>query len=163
MARPRSLPDSQVYAVVLALIAADGEKGVTFSTVSQKTGLAGASLVQRYGGLEGMVKASLGWAWSRLETALTEAEAGEDRAAQGLLKQVAEQVPELPICALIATSQRDAALRQRASDWRARVEAALVARGEASPMLFAVWMGQWLWEPMGGKTFRMKDAARKLA
>jgi len=163
MARPRSLPDSQVYATVLALIAAEGEKGVTFSSVSQRTGLAGASLVQRYGGLDGMMKAALGWAWTRLESALSEAEAGEDRAAQGLLKLLAEQVPDLPICALIAVSQRDAGLRQRATDWRGRVESALLARGESSPMLFAVWMGQWIWEPLGGKTFRMKDAVKKLA
>lgn len=163
MARPRSLPDSQVYATVLGLIAADGEKGVTFSSVSLKTGLAGASLVQRYGGLDGMLKAALTWGWACLEEALTQAETQvEDRGPQALLKLVHEQVADLPICALIAASQRDAALRQRAADWRARVEAALTARNEAGPMVFSLWMGQWLWEPMGGKGFKLKDAARRL-
>ena len=32
----------------------------------------GASLVQRYGGLEGMVKAALTWGWACLDSALTD-------------------------------------------------------------------------------------------
>ena len=103
MARPRSLPDSQVYAVVLSLLAADGEKGVTFSSVSRRTGLAGASLVQRYGGLDGMMDAALTWGWNcldgALEEALTLAPSGEDRAGHGLLKLLAEKIPDLPLCA----------------------------------------------------------------
>ena len=163
MARPRSLPDSQVYATALSLIATGGEKSVTFSSVSQKTGLAGASLVQRYGGLEGMVKAALTWGWACLDSALTAAETHiDDRGPQGLLKLVSEQVPDLPICALIAASHRDAALREQASAWRQRVEAALTARNEAGPMVFSLWMGQWMWEPLGGKGFKLKDAAKRL-
>lgn len=163
MARPRTLPDSQVYASVLALIAADGEKGVTFSSVSQKTGLAGASLVQRYGGLEGMVKAALAWGWTCMEEALVQAEAqAEDRSPQAMLKQIHEIAADLPVCALLAASQRDGALRQRAADWRARVEAALTARNESGPVVFSLWMGQWLWEPMGGKGFKLKEATRRL-
>ncbi len=163
MARPRSLPDSQVYDIVLALIAAEGEKGVTFSSVSRKTGLAGASLVQRYGGLEGMLKAALDWGWARLDAALTEASSAEDRSAQGLMKLMAELTADLPLCALLAASQRDAALRARAGAWRSRMETALGARSEGGPMLFALWMGQSLWEPLGGKGFKLKDAARLLA
>lgn len=163
MARPRSLPDSEVYATVLSLIAADGEKGVTFATVSRGTGLAGASLVQRYGGLDGMVTAALDWGWVRLDEALAGAEVhGEDRGPQALLKQIAEQVLDIPMAALIAASLRDSRLRDRASDWRTRVETALSTRTEAPQMLFAAWMGQMLWEPLGGKAFRLKDAARKL-
>lgn len=164
MARPRSLPDTDVYATVLSLIAADGEKGVTFATVSRGTGLAGASLVQRYRGLEGMVRASLDWGWLRLEAALTAAEAqAEDRSPQAALKQISEDCADLPMAALIAASLRDPLLRDRAADWRARVEAMLATRSEAPQMLFAAWMGQTLWEPLGGKSFRLKDAARKLA
>lgn len=164
MARPRSLPDSQVYAAVLSLIASEGEKGVTFSAVSQRTGLAGASLVQRYGGLDGMMKAALDWGWTRLEAVTTEAEGGtEDRSAHGLLKAMGDLAPEVPMCALMAASQRDLGLRKRASDWRSRVETTLTARAESGPALFALWMGQGLWEPLGGKSFKLKDAAKRLA
>ncbi|NBZ88147.1 transcriptional regulator [Stagnihabitans tardus] len=166
MARPRLLPDSQVFAAVLSLLAADGEKGVTFSSVSRKTGLAGASLVQRYGGLDGMMAASLAWGWTEFEAALertvSKPQGIEERTGHGFLKLLAEEMPDLPLCAILALSQRDAGLRQRAQDWRQRVETALSTRGEGAAMLFALWMGQWLWEPMGGKGFKLKDAAKRL-
>jgi hypothetical protein len=63
MARPRTLPDSDVFAVILQRIATDGEKSVAFSAISRATGLAGASLVQRYGSLAQMVEAALNWGW----------------------------------------------------------------------------------------------------
>ena len=42
------------------------------------------------------------------------------------------------------------------------IEAALTARNEAGPMVFSLWMGQWMWEPLGGKGFKLKDAAKRL-
>jgi AcrR family transcriptional regulator len=164
MARPRSLPDSNVYAEVLALLAADGEKGVTFSSVSQKTGLAGASLVQRYGSLEEMLRQSLGWGWSRLEVALAAATAHPtERPAQGLLKEITDSLEDIPLSALLAASQRHADLRARAAGWRQSVETVLSQHSDSAPVLYATWMGQWLWEPFGGKAFRLKDVAKKLA
>ncbi|MBI1170379.1 transcriptional regulator [bacterium] len=168
MARPRTLPDSQVFAAILQLIAANGEKAVAFSAVSQATGLAGASLVQRYGALSAMVEAALFWAWDELD-AMADAAGAEvaasDKGAQALLKALGERRGPLPMAALMAASLRHARLRARAAAWRARVEAMLAERlhsPEAASMLFAAWQGQILWEEVGARGFRLKDLVKRL-
>ena len=74
MARPRTLPDSEVFAAILQRIAAEGEKSIAFSAISRATGLAGASLVQRYGSLAKMVEAALTWGWDELDRMATSAQ-----------------------------------------------------------------------------------------
>lgn len=168
MARPRTLPDSQVFSAILQLIAAEGEKAVAFSAVSRATGLAGASLVQRYGGLPVMVEAALAWGWDRLDALASEVEAevvAHDKGAQALLKALTERSASLPMTALLAASLRHARLRLRAAEWRARVEGLLAARlhdAERASMLFSAWQGQILWEGAGEKGFKLKDALKRL-
>lgn len=166
MARPRTLPDSQVFDTVIALLALRGEKGVTFATVSQRTGLAGASLVQRYGGLDGMMSSALDWAWTRMEAALTEAEATPPDAqrvsAADLLRGIEARLEDLPVSAIMAASQRDATLREKAESWRARVLAALDGRSGDASLLFASWLGQWLWSPFGGQDEVLSDLTQLL-
>ena len=167
MARPRTLPDSEVFAAILRLIAAEGEKAVAFSAVARVTGLAGASLVQRYGALPRMVEAALGWAWDQLDgmTGAVVAEVGADRGAQAVLKALGDRAEGLPMAAVLVASLRHAVLRPRAAAWRTRVEQALALRlrdPEAAAMLFAVWQGQWLWDGAGDRQFRLKDAVKRL-
>jgi AcrR family transcriptional regulator len=167
MARPRTLPDSEVFAAILGLIAAEGEKAVAFSAVARATGLAGASLVQRYGALAQMVEAALLWAWDEMDalTAAVTAEVGADKGAQAVLKGLGDRAQGLPMVALLAASLRQARLRARAGEWRARVEQALAQRlrdPEAAAILFAAWQGQILWEGTGDKGFRLKDALKRL-
>lgn len=168
MARPRTLPDSQVFGAILHLIAAEGEKAVAFSAVARATGLAGASLVQRYGALPAMVEAALSWGWDELDAVATATEAevyAADKGPQALLKALGDRVGALPMPALLAASLRHARLRRRATDWRARVEAMLATRlrdTESAAMLFAAWQGQLLWEGAGDKGFRLKDALKRL-
>ena len=165
MARPRRIPDAEIFAAILRLITADGEKAVAFSSVARATGLAAPSLVQRYGALTSMVQAALLAEWDRLDaladTALTEiAVAG--KGPQALLKALGPQAT----AALLAASLRDAALRERAANWRTKVEAALEAKlhdGEAAALLFATWQGQLLWDRLGSKGFKLKDAFKRLS
>ena len=162
MARPRTLPDSEVFAAILRILAAEGEKAVVFAAVARATGLAGASLVQRYGSAPAMLEAALGWGWDRLDTLAEEAaEQTPDKGAQGFLKALAERIAALPVLPLLTASQRNARLRARVASWRGRVEGLLAARlqdADRAAMLFATWQGQALW----GGGFRLKDAIKRL-
>lgn len=151
------------------MIAADGEKAVAFSSVARVTGLAGASLVQRYGALPAMVEAALAWGWDELEAQVVAVEAevtAAEKGPQALLKALGERAGHLPMAALMAASLRHARLRVRAADWRARIEALLAARthdGERAAILFALWQGQVLWDGLGERGFRLKDAWKRLS
>lgn len=165
MARPRTIPDSTIFAAILRLIAEGGEKAVAFSTVAQATGLSAPSLVQRYGALPDMIRAALLGEWDRIDALTTAALADTATGAKGpqaLLKSLSPA----PGPAVLAASLRDAKLRERARSWRSMVEAALDQHGgdtDASAMLFAVWQGQTLWDGLGDKGFKLKDAVRRLA
>ena len=73
MARNRTIPDSQIFASIQGLLDRGSEKSVTFGTVAQATGLAASSLVQRYGNLPGMLRATRNAAWEALEARTAEA------------------------------------------------------------------------------------------
>lgn len=153
----------------MQIIAAKGEKAVAFSAVTRATGLAGASLVQRYGSLQAMVEAALSWGWDELDAAALAAEtevATSDKGPQALLKALGDRRGTLPLAVLLAASLRHAGLRGRALTWRNRVEAMLAARlhnPDSAAMLFAAWQGQSLWEGTGEKSFRLKDVVKRLS
>lgn len=172
MARPRTLSDSDVFDVILQRIAAEGEKSVAFSAISRATGLAGASLVQRYGSLAQMVEATLNWGWDELDRMAAAAQEGPEAAAlsgakgaQAFLKGLTDLVEALPMAALLAASLRHPHLRPRAAAWKDRVEG-LITRHlrdhDAAAMVFAAWQGQVLWEGLETKSFRLKDLVKKL-
>jgi AcrR family transcriptional regulator len=163
MARPRTIPDADIYAAILRLIAETGEKSVAFSSVARATGLAAPSLVQRYGSLPDMVHAALVGEWDRLDAA-TDAAIAEVSDANKGSQALFKSLPMPPSPAVLAASLRDAALRDRASHWRGRIEAALTARSDAetAAMLFILWSGQAMWEGIGDKGFKTKDAIKRL-
>lgn len=164
MARPRVIEDGAVFGAIRHLLATEGEKAVSFGAMARATGLAAASLVQRYGSREAMLRAALLAAWDALDAETAKADADTD-SAQAFLKALGGDAAEATDLALLAMDFRDAALRARAAGWRAQVEAALARRlrdGDAAAMLFAVWQGQMLWQVAGGKGFRLKDAAKRL-
>ena len=164
MARPRTIPDTVIYAAILRLIAEGGEMAVAFSTVSEATHLAAPSLVQRYGALPQMVLAAMVGEWDRLDGICATAISETSEAAKGpqaLLKALSPA----PSPALLAASLRNAALRDRASRWRHRVVSALTGQlgdDNAAAMLFAAWIGQGMWEGFGDKGFKVKDMLKRL-
>ena len=120
MARPRSQPDAVIFSQVLAIIAEDGEKSLTFGIVSQRCGLAAATLAQRFGSVEGMICAALGSEWARLSQALAETEAeamNSAKGAQALLKAL-----PFPDLSVLTYSLRHDALREAAAVWRQQVD-----------------------------------------
>lgn len=162
MGRRKIIPDTAVYDVVRHLLMEEGEKAATFGAVARATGLAGATLVQRFGSQQGMLRGALAEAWDRLDAALDPAEA-EGKGPVAILKVLAAAQPAIP--ALYLACRRDAALRARAAGWRAALERRLAPRlgggrkgARAAAILVAAWMGQML---AGGDGFRLKDAARR--
>ena len=165
MSRPRTIPDSTIFAAILRLIAEDGEKAVAFSSVARATGLSAPSLVQRYGALPDMTRAALHGEWDRINALTAQAIAemtATPKGPQALLKSLSPA----PSPALLAASSRDAKLRDRAGAWRAQVVAALDQHSghpEAAAMVFAAWQGQSIWENIGDKGFKLKDAIKRLS
>jgi AcrR family transcriptional regulator len=170
MARPRSIPDRVILAAVRRLVIEGGEKAASFSAVSRASGLAPASLAQRYGSVAGMLQSALEQGWAEQDEALAAAlDDTVDKGPQGLLKALAGEEERQEDLALLIAYLDEPALALRAADWRARVEAALAARlsggekgREAAALLFAAWMGQALWARAGGRGFRLKEAVRRL-
>lgn len=175
MARRKIIPDSTVFAEVLRLLQAGGGKAVSFGAVAQAVGLAPSTLVQRFGSCEGMQRAALMAAWARLEAAtdLAVAEAPlTPKGAQAILKALGAAAGDqgVPWGALLRFSDfEDTELCARATGWRQRLEGALALRlggghaATSAALLFAAWQGSLIWQPAGGKGFKLKDALATLS
>ncbi len=172
MPRKKLIPDQEVFAIVRGLIAISGEKAASFGAVSRATNLAGATLVQRFGSQERMVKAALMAAWDALDaqtaTAAAEAELSP-KGALSLLKVLSPKAQEADDPRLLGADLRDPALRARAGIWRDQVERALALRlgggpkgQELAAIVFSAWQGQLLWQKAGGKGFRLKNLVKRV-
>lgn len=167
MARPRSLSDADVSAQLLTALAETGEKGLTFGVMSQRCGLAPATLAQRFGSVDGMIRAALLLEWSRLSDAVSAIESEaiiSSKGAQAVLKNL-----PAPTVQMLSLSLRDEELSNAAAAWRSKVESALaIRRGggakgrEAAALIFAAWQGRQIWEAAGGKSFRLNDMLKAL-
>lgn len=173
MPRVKLVSDLEVFAIVRGLIAASGDKAPSFGAVSRATGLAGPTLVQRFGSQDRMVHAALMAGWDALDHLIGQAEAEADlspKGAQALLKSLTGLVAQEGVApALFAAHLRDTTLRGRATLWRARLEQALALRlapgekgQELASIVFSAWQGQLLWQHAGGKGFRIKDVIKRL-
>ena len=173
MGRIKTVSDAEVFAAIRQLLAVGGEKAVAFASVARATGLAGPTLVQRFGSRAAMMRLAQLAAWDALDAATATAVAGSDlspKGAQNLLKSLADGQAASVDLALLCVDLRDAVLRQRAKAWRQSVEVTLGlqlgggSKGrEAAAMLFAAWQGQLLWNGAGGKGFKIKDAIRAMS
>lgn len=167
MTRRKTLSDTEIAAHLLDALAEKGAKALTFGTISQRSGLAPATLAQRYGSVDGMVRHALACEWARLSQDVSEVHSEahlSTKGAQALLKNLAT-----PSAEVLSLSLRDAELCKAAETWRAQVEAAIAARRgggsrgrESAAMIFAAWQGRFLWDAAGGKTFRLSDLIKAL-
>jgi AcrR family transcriptional regulator len=162
MARPRSLPDAEIFALVLAALRAGGDKAVSFGNLSRACGLAPATLAQRFGTVDGMIHAALAAEWDRLSASVGQSDPDGQKGVAGLLKGLAG-----PDATVFAASMRDAGLRDRAAAWREQVETAIAQRRsgkgrESAALIFAAWHARQMWDPAGGKLFKLSDLVKKL-
>lgn len=167
MARPRTQSDADIFAHLIVALCEGGEKALSFGSMSQRCGLAPATLAQRFGSVEAMVRAALLAEWARLSRDFADAEAealASSKGAQALLKRLPVPSPQL-----LALSLRDESLRKAAEIWREEVVTAIAARRgggtkgrEAAALIFAAWQGRSLWENAGGKGFRLAEMLKAL-
>lgn len=167
MARPRTHSDTEIFAHLWAALAEAGEKALTFGVLSQRCGLAPATLAQRFGSVQAMVRAAASAEWDRLSQAVAMAEADSVASSKGV-QALLKQLPS-PSVQLLALSLRDETLRQAAEKWRADLETAIAMRRgggskgrEAAALIFATWQGRAHWEEAGGKSFRLADMLKAL-
>ena len=160
MSRPRKISDEDVVEAVAGLISREGPNGLTFASASAATGLSPATLVQRHGNREALLRAVLLWMWDQLDAETAGADAAHpvapegavallarlsagygagDEAAQGLL--------------LLREDFRDPVLRARGVAWNKALTAALGRRLGTDPdeqerlgrLMANQWQGAVLW------------------
>lgn len=160
MSRPKKIPDEEIVEAVAELLGHDGPAGLTFAAASAATGLSPATLVQRFGSREAMMRAALLWMWDRVDQQTAEADATQpvdpegaiallvrlsagygsgEEAAQGLL--------------LLREDFRDPVLRARGVTWHNALASALGRRlgGDTTEqarlgrLMAAQWQGIVLW------------------
>jgi AcrR family transcriptional regulator len=157
----KRIPDGDIHAALLALLQDEGEKAITFSALSRATGLAPATLVQRFGSLDGMMSAALAAGWQQAEAQLQRAEEAE-MTPKGAL-QFLKSLPDITV--LLAPSLRHPDLRDKAAAWRQRAEAGLSLRlpqEQSAALVFAIWAGQAHWKGAGPKGFRWKEVLKAI-
>lgn len=160
MARRRSIADADLLDAALALMTTEGPDAITFAAMSAATGLAPATLVQRFGSKPALVKAALVRAWDLLD-ARTEEIADKTEAtpagALALLVALSGDYPEGDAYAdqlmILREDLRDPDLRMRGRQWRERLCAILAPRlagrrgpdEDAARELTALWQGAVIW------------------
>lgn len=167
MPRQKSLTDTEIAAHILAALSEAGPKSASFGLIAQRSGLAPATLAQRFGTVEAMHRTAMLVEWARLGEALKLAEDEalvSAKGVQGLLKALPCPEPWL-----IAAALHDPALAAAAAAWRTAVEEAIAARKggakgrAAAAVIFAAWQGRQIWDGAGGKGFRLSDLIKTLA
>ncbi len=172
MARRKLISDTEVLDAVLALFAHEGSKGVSFGAVGRLTGLAPATLVQRFTSRDAMFAMAIAQGWALATTALERCEAAlppNGQNAVALLKALGEALEPVPLTALLTASRHNPVLRALASDWRRLVEASLQERlqkgqgpiDEGAAAIFAAWQGRIMWMGTEGGDFRLRSILKK--
>ena len=158
MARKKLIPDTAVFEALRHILMTEGAQAASFRAIGRETGLAAATLVQRFGSAEAMLVAAMQDGWDQADAALVaaaEVAAKSDKGATALLKALPPAPPLL----------LHPALQERAAAWQQKVIRELTLRlkdGQSAAILFAAWQGRQMWERSGARGFALRDAVRKL-
>ncbi|WP_230110143.1 hypothetical protein [Stenotrophomonas lactitubi] len=160
MARTKTISDTALLDLLLATVQVHGPAGLSFAKAAAASGLAAATLVQRFGNRDGMLEAILLRAWDLLdeatETAMAEAGPGATGAVDVLLRLTHEQASDQSFgdgLLLLREDFSNPVLRARGARWGTRLAEALGNR--LSPdaahavrlgwQMASLWQGTLLW------------------
>lgn len=155
MPRPKTVPDDELLAVALALVHRHGPAALTFATLAARIGLAGSTIVQRYGTKAELLQATLLYAWDRLDEATAAADAGASPDPAGVVDLLtaltARYDPDDFADQLVVLREdlRDPALRARGAAWVTYLSNAIQRRLAVAPggtdglgeLVVAHWQG----------------------
>ncbi|HAI29764.1 MULTISPECIES: hypothetical protein [unclassified Thalassospira] len=160
MARNKTIPDSQVLDTIFETVLETGPSNLTFAQASKACGLSPATLVQRYGTLDGLVLAVLLRAWDRLDVETHAADQEESLSPDGAIEILLRLMPA-------ETAERDTTngllvlhedirnpeLRKRGAAWGHQLAEILGRRLSDRPeegkklgwQMASIWQGAHIW------------------
>ena len=156
MPRKRTVPDDDLADAALALVREAGPAALTFAALASRTGLAGSTIVQRFGTKAQLLRAALARAWDRLEeetaTATAEAAPGADGVVEMLVRLSGQYDPDDEFAdqlLILREDLRDPVLRARGRAWLATLSDAIELRlvdapggaGGLGVLVVAQWQG----------------------
>ncbi|MDQ3544870.1 MAG: TetR/AcrR family transcriptional regulator [Actinomycetota bacterium] len=139
MPRPRTISDEALLEAALEIVHGAGPGALSFATLAARVGLAGSTIVQRFGSKADLLRAALLYAWDRLDadTALAAAEASPDAAGVvELLVALSGQYEANDYAdqlMVLREDLRDPVLRARGEAWIATLSAAVEQRLTDAP------------------------------
>lgn len=160
MPRPRTVSDIDLLDGALSVMRRAGPDGLTFQAVAAETGLAAATLVQRFGSKPDLLRAVLLRAWDHLDAATEQADADTPQSVRGavdflvaLSADYGEGDAYDEGLLVLREDMRDPVLRRRGIAWEKRLVAGLAARlgargrprDDLGRLMVAQWQGAILW------------------
>jgi AcrR family transcriptional regulator len=161
MARPKKISDEEAIALVAGFVGVHGPGALTFQAAAAATGLSPATLVQRYGSREGLLRAALLCMWDGLDAKTAAADARHELNSAGAIALLvrlsagygatAEETAQGLL--LLREDFRDPALRVRGVAWGKALALALGRRltGDRrrqmmlGRLMASQWQGALLW------------------
>ena len=153
MPRNRTIPDDVVLSAALDIVHADGPAALSFGTLAERVGLAGSTLVQRFGSRARLLQRALLQAWDRLdaETARADAAAGPGPAGVvDLLVDLSGEYTEDDFAdqlLVLREDLRDPVLRARGEAWidslAGMINRRLAGRADDPPRLGRLVVAHW--------------------
>ena len=160
MPRRKILTDADVLAAAHRLMHARGPVALTFGSLSEATGLSGATLVQRFKSKAALKQAALLYAWDGLDKKTAALAASTPKTPGGainLLVGLSRDYGDIETYAegllVLREDLRDPALRARGAAWKETLSQALDASFAETPgvpagiglLMAAQWQGALLW------------------
>lgn len=159
MPRPRSISDDEVLDSALAIVRQQGPAGLTFANLAKETGLAPATLVQRFGSKPKLVQATLQHAWDQLDARTAACDAEAPVSPEGAVKMLValsegHTADDFADSLLVLREDlRDPLLRARGQRWGETLHQLLAQRlddgsgprSDLGRLMAAQWQGAVLW------------------
>ncbi|MER5673317.1 TetR/AcrR family transcriptional regulator [Pseudonocardia alni] len=156
MPRRKQVPDADVLDAALDVLHARGPQALTFAALAEASGLAPATLVQRFGGKAELLHRVLMHAWDRLErrtAQLGAAAAPGPEGAVAFLVGLSEQYGGIDSYAdallVLREDLLDPESRRRGRDWKGTLARVLDGCLDGPPgsgaVLATYWQGTLLW------------------
>lgn len=161
MPRPRTISDEAVLDAAGEVASRGGPAALTFAAVGERAGLSPATLVQRFGTREALVRAALLRLWDKVDEATAAADARFDENPEGAIALLVSLSAGYGATAdetaqgllLLREDFRDPVLRARGVAWGEALATALGRRLSAEPeaqqtlgrLMASQWQGALLW------------------